>query len=261
MKFRTIIICAIALYAPLSCIPDNEVGKDDKPVLYKMGNKEVFETGIVGLSAVCVNENGDGLYGALDDGLLYEIGLDGTVKGTVPFKSEHDWEGVTVDRGTGTVYLSEEREWAVYKVNADKKGFTKVCAITVEGGTDNRGFEGVAFGNGMLYLANQASPRRIYTWSLAEEKVVGTLDLDVSVANFLSDIFYDERNGSLWITDSKKQQLTNMKTDGTVIGVYDISFVQKPEGFCIDIANKTFWFCCDTTGKLYKVSYEEDGGH
>lgn len=259
MRFKTIILFVCTALASLSCLNDGEVHRNGKdadatPVLYKMGTPEVFKTGITGLSAVCVNENGDGLYAALDDGLLYEVGLDGTVKGTVPFESEHDWEGVTVNRADRTVFLSEERERAVYVLNADRKGVTKLTSIEVPESTDdNRGFEGIAFGNGNLYLANQALPKRVFVWSLKEEKVISSFDIEF--ATYLSDIFYDDRDGSLWITDSKKQALTNIRPDGSVIGSYDISFVKKPEGFCIDTVQKTFWFCCDSTGDLYKVSY------
>ena len=84
---------------------------------YTLSGENSSATGLEGLSSICLNEKRDGFYIAQDRGLLYEAGLDGTVKGTVPFKSSHDWEGVTVNPDDGTIYLCEEREWAIYKVN------------------------------------------------------------------------------------------------------------------------------------------------
>ena len=92
--------------------PKEEIPQEPRP--YKLGTPASHPTGISGLSSICLNEKGDGFYVAHDKGRLYETGLDGTVKGIVPFESSHDWEGVTVDRSDGTVYLCEEREWAVY---------------------------------------------------------------------------------------------------------------------------------------------------
>ena len=263
IKLSSLILClSLAAAALNSCVEDAayqtfEPPKDEVPpgpVLYRLGTPVTYPTGIPGLSSICLNEKGDGFYAAYDKGKLYEIGLDGTVKGIVPFESSHDWEGVTVDRSDGTVYLCEEREWAVYKLNKARNGVTLVAQIDVEGGENNRGFEGIASAPGILYLANQDKPRRIFVYSLSESKVISTMD--ISFAKYLSDIYYDNTDGSLWITDSKRRTLTNIKTDGTIIGEYDISFVAKPEGFCMNPVRKQFWFVCDQTGNIHSISYE-----
>ena len=222
---------------------------------YTLSGENSSATGLEGLSSICLNEKKDGFYIAQDRGLLYEAGLDGTVKGTVPFKSSHDWEGVTVNPDDGTIYLCEEREWAIYKVNTDRKDVSLVDKISVEGGVSNKGFEGITYGNGFLYVANQASPTRIYKYSIKEKKVVSTMD--IGFAEYLSDIFFEESDGSLWITDSKKQRLTNIDAEsGETIAEFNISFVKKPEGFCLDKERKLFWFCCDKTGNLHSISYK-----
>ncbi len=272
---RTIILCS-CIAAFVSCVKDpafvpetHEPEVTDEPSgegggsgeespagkNYALSGEKSYATGLDGLSSICLNEKGDGFYIAQDGGLLYEAGLDGTVKGTVPFKSSHDWEGVTVNPADGTIYLCEEREWAIYKVNADHKDVTLVGRISVEGGVSNKGFEGITYGKGFLYVANQASPSRIYKYSIKEKKVVSTMD--ISFAEYLSDIFYEESDGSLWITDSKKQRLTNIDAEsGETIAEYNISFVKKPEGFCLDKERKMFWFCCDKTGNLHSISYK-----
>ena len=264
MKRFSLILIACAAMA-VSCLKDEEVHltepeneEPQQPVeetRYTLSDWKEYKTGIAaGLSAIVLNERGDGFYAAHDKGLVYEIGLDGTVKGTVPFESSHDWEGITVDRTDGTVYLCDEREWAVYKLSPNHQELIPVTAITVEGGTENRGFEGIACGGGNLYLANQDAPKRIYVWSLSGKKVTATLDLDFPL--YVSDIYYDDTDGTLWITDSKRQALTNIRQDGTVVEKYDISAVQKPEGFCMDRAHGRFWFTCDDTSKIHCVSFK-----
>ena len=104
----------------------------------------------------------------------------------------------------------------------------------------------------MLYVANQSAPLRVYAYSL--ETGEWTTAFDAAWAKSLSDIYYDSSDGTLWITDAKTQKLTQLSTDGTVLKTYSIAFVQKPEGFCKDTAHNTYWFVCDATAKLQRVT-------
>ena len=231
----------------------------DEPVIvdYTLGETTSFDTGLEGLSAICLNEAGDGLYIAEDNGHVYEFGLDGKQRNKFSFPSPdnaHDWEGITRS-ADGKIFLCEERLREVYLLSADHKSVTKVSKGPYEdGGQDNQGYEGIAAGDGVLYVANQSLPLRVYKYSLAD-KTWGSA-FDANWATSLSDIFYDSEDGTLWITDAKTQKLTQMTTGGEVIKDYDISFVKKPEGFCKDSARKQFWFVCDKTSKIQAVSYK-----
>ena len=245
-----------------SCLGDEPViiDGDDKPSeskVYTLGEVKSYDTGLEGLSAICLNEAGDGLYVAEDNGHVYEFGLDGKQKNKFSFPSPdaaHDWEGIC--RGAdGKIYLCEERLREVYLLSADHKSVTKVSKGPYEdGGQENQGYEGIAAGNGVLYVANQSLPKRVYMCTLADK----TWDtaFDANWATSLSDIYYDSEDGTLWITDAKTQKFTQMDAKGTVIKDYDISFVKKPEGFCKDAAHKQFWFVCDKTSKIQTVSYQ-----
>ena len=197
-----------------------------------------------------------GLLVAEDNGHVYEFGLDGQLKNTCSFakpNDAHDWEGIT-KAADGSIYLSEERTREIYKLSADHKSVTLVSKGPEEAGSEeNQGYEGIAAGNGVLYVANQSKPKRVYAYSIAD--MTWTTAFDADWATSLSDIYYDSDDGTLFITDAKTQKLTQVKTDGTKVQEYSISFVKKPEGFCKDAKNKTFWFICDSTSKLYSVTY------
>ncbi len=242
-----------------ACLKDEPViiDNDDQQVTtYTMGAPADYSTKLEGLSAICLNEAGDGLLVAEDNGHVYEFGLDGQLKNTCSFAKPddaHDWEGITKAQD-GSIYLSEERTREIYKLSADHKSVTLVSKGPEEAGSEeNQGYEGIAAGNGILYVANQSKPKRVYAYSIADKTWATAFDADWATS--LSDIYYDSADGTLFITDAKTQKLTQVKTDGTKVEEYSISFVKKPEGFCKDAKNKTFWFICDSTSKLYSVTY------
>lgn len=243
-----------------SCLRDEPVirGEDGIPAgTYEMDSPNAFSTKLEGLSAICMNGAGNGVYVAEDNGHIYEFTLEGVMKKEYSFPAPddaHDWEGIAKAKD-GTIYLCDERERAVYVFSADKSSVSLLSKGPYEdGGQENQGFEGIAAGNGVLYAANQSLPKRVYSYSLSGR--TWETAFDANWATSLSDIFYDEDDGTLWITDAKTQKLTQLSANGTVLKEYDISFVKKPEGFCKDSSRNQFWFVCDKDSKLYKVSYK-----
>lgn len=240
---------------------DNHVGA------YKytldLGSVTSYDTKLDGLSAISLNEAGDGILIARDNGDVLEYDLNGNLQktNTMPNpdgRSKVDLEGITRSPDGSTIYLCEERFREVYSLNADHKGFTLLSTGPQEtGAEDNQGYEGIAAGaGGVLYVANQSKPFRVYTYNTGTK--AWATAFDISEAKSLSDIFYDNEDGSLWITDAKTQKLSRFQLNGnqSIVEMYDISFVSKPEGFCKDPAHKLFLFVCDKTNKIFKVSYQ-----
>ena len=261
-----------------ACLEDDPVGgggggstPDQDYKVYTLGTPTAYSTDdlrfgdnqkLEGLSAICLNEAGNGLYIANDNGFVHEFGFDGTLKNTYSFPSPNnarDWEGIARSTDGKTIYLSEERTREVYTLNADHKGVTPVSKGPREAeSSDNQGYEGVAAGNGILYISNQSKPLRVYSYNLTEG-TWGTAFNASWDAKSLSDIYYDAEDGTLWIVDAKTLLLTHLKADGTVLHHYDVSSFNKdfkPEGFCKDPASHTMWFVCDQTSNIYKVSYQ-----
>ena len=257
---KQFLLTLLAVSSLASCLRDEPViidnGDDQQVTTYTLGTPVDYATKLEGLSAICLNEAGDGLLVAEDNGHVYEFGLDGQLKNTCSFAKPNDardWEGIT-KAADGSIYLSEERTREIYKLSADHKSVTLVSKGPEEAGSEeNQGYEGIAAGNGVLYVANQSKPKRVYAYSIADKTWATAFDADWATS--LSDIYYDSDDGTLFITDAKTQKLTQVKTDGNKVQEYSISFVKKPEGFCKDAKNKTFWFICDSTSKLYSVTY------
>lgn len=249
-----------------ACLEDEPIGGGGGGVTpgaekYTFGTSISYETKLDGLSAICLNEAGDGILIARDNGDVLEYDFNGNLQKTNSMpnpddRSKVDLEGIARSADGSSIYLCEERFREVYSLNADHKGFTLLSTGPKEAGAeDNQGYEGIAAGpGGILYICNQSKPFRVYTYNTATK--AWATAFDITWAQSLSDIFYDNEDGTLWITDAKTQKLTRLQTNGTVIENYDISFVSKPEGFCKDSAHKLFWFVCDKTNKIFKVSYQ-----
>lgn len=242
-----------------SCVADkvyeDKVHEDEGEKEASTSEKADYTTGLEGLSAICLNEAGDGLLVAEDNGHIYEFSLEGKLTNTLSFPAPdnaHDWEGIT-RADDGTIYLCEERLREIYKLSKNRESVTLVSKGPAEPDSkDNQGYEGIAAAPGVLYVCNQSNPYRVYRYSL--DKKEWAVAFDVTWAESLSDIFYDSADATLWITDAKTQKLTQVKTDGTVLKTYNISFVNKPEGFCADKAHGSYWFVCDKKATLHKVS-------
>ena len=250
------VMCAVALVGCSEGADDNDPqggGGLSPTTIRQLGEFKTYlaDDKISGFSGVCLNEDGTGLYGVDDSGDLYNISFEGKKLGKISLDEERDFEGVAVDAVNKVVYMCEEREWNIYKLNADRKSASQVAHIDVENGVDNKGLEGITCGNGNLYVANQERPTTIFTYSIAEGKV--TNSVTVTFAKFLSDLCYDETNNTLWVVDSKQSRLFNIKLDGTLLATYDVSSVPKAEGVCVDYERGVIWFACDSTGRLYSA--------
>ena len=246
-----------------ACLKDEPVIIDDgggsQPTTYTLGTPVSYDTGLDGLSAICLNEAGDRLLVAQDNGNVLEFDFDGNLLKTNAMpnpdgRSKVDLEGIT-KASDGSIYLCEERFREVWKLSADHKSMTLLSKGPEESGSEeNQGYEGIAAGPaGLLYVANQSKPFRVYTYTPATNAWDKAFDVDW--AQSLSDIYYDSEDKTLWITDAKTQKMTQVKPDGTKLQEISISFVNKPEGFCKDSARSLFWFVCDKKKMIYKVSY------
>ena len=271
MRLKHYLLCILAVSSLSACLRDEDPpGTDpgtnpgtepgaEAVATYTLGEPTNYETKLEGLSAICMNEAGNGLLVAEDNGHIYEFGLDGTLRSTfeVPNpdgRTKVDLEGIALSPD-GKLYVCEERYREVYLLGADHKSITLLSTgPKEEGAQDNQGYEGIAAGKDVLYVANQSAPKRVYTYSLKTGEWATAFNADWATS--LSDLYCDKDDGTLWITDAKTQKLTQLKADGTVLNTYNISFVDKPEGFCMDKANKRFWFVCDKTSRLISVSYQ-----
>ena len=251
MMLRKILLSAVCGAGMLAgCVKDDIDPLAPRPT----GDYTEYSTGLTGLSGICLDASGNALYAVTDKGSICMLTFEGTVSETL-YTSEHDFEAVTLDPVTGTVYLAEEGEMALYKLSGTTPvDIVKIATLSVPGGgIANKGLEGVAYGNGTIYAANQAEPTLIFCCS-PDGNVKGTID--ITFATFLSDICFDSSDNTLWILDSKKQSIFHCTLSGDLIATYSVDFVAKAEAMAIDRARNTIWIGCDQTSKLYRVDFD-----
>lgn len=230
------------------CVKDDVSPMADRAVI----SWTEYSTSIKGLSGLCMNSAGDGLYAVSDGGLLYELAFDGTVGRTL-CETTHDFEAVTLDTATGTLYLADEGENAIYRfANGSLELVAKIDVP--DGGVPNKGLEGVTWDGHNLYIANQAEPTLILKFDLATKQV--TEQIHIGFVTFLSDIEYDAAEGTMWILDSKGPKLYKCTLAGEVLKTWSVDFVAKAEALALDRKNGCVWLGCDQTSRLYRVEID-----
>jgi uncharacterized protein YjiK len=227
---------------------------DKKSKKNKSSKSEDFtyvSTGISGFSGICLGKTPDTYLALSDRNGLYEISEDGSINRRINALGYQDMEGICINTSNNQVYLVEETQMRVYRLSEDEKTLELFINVVVPQGESNKGIEGIACGKDTLYVVNQDAPPLLIKYSLTTGKEVQRTELNF--AGFLSDIFYDNTDGTLWIADSKKQKIFHCDRNGEVIDDQNISFVKKPEALMVDRKSNVAWVGCDETGYLYKV--------
>ncbi len=219
---------------------------------YTVSEYEVFETDVKELSSICFNKASDGLYAVSDEGKVYEIGFDGKTKSMLYDKSNHDWEGV--EFSGKEILLMDESESVLYKL---QDGATsRIAEIKIpDGGEKGKGPEGIMCVKDTVFVGNQCSPTRIVKYCLTTGKVCGYFDIGF-VSKYISDLYYDKTDNTMWIVDSKGPAFYHCSLSGKLIATYNIPFVKQAEAIAIDHTAGIAWIGCDTTSNLYKIKIE-----
>jgi uncharacterized protein YjiK len=239
---------ALLLALPLAGCVEDEVYVPD---INEKGYLEYEVPGVPELSGLSYNRDRTGFLAVSDHGTVHEIGFNGVQSRQFPYEQGNDFEGVTVNRLTGEIYVVDEARMTVFRLSAAGDAVTEVVKITVEGALNNRGLEGIAYGRDTLYIVNQGSPTRLFKYCLTSGTITHH---DVTFATYLSDICYDDTDNTLWIIDSNKHEITHCNLQGQALGQpWSIPYVAQAEGLVVDREGGFFWVGCDTTSKLYKI--------
>ena len=216
---------------------------------YTISEYEAFETDVKELSSICFNKASDGFYAVSDEGKVYEIGFDGKTKSVLYSKSNHDWEGVEYDGKE--ILLMEESESALYKLQSGD--ISRIAEIIIpDGGEKGKGPEGIMCVKDTVFVGNQCSPTRIVKYCLTTGKACGYFDIKF-VSKYISDLYYDKTDNTMWIVDSKGPAFYHSTLEGKLIATYHIPFVDQAEAIALDRAKGIVWVGCDTSSKLYRI--------
>jgi uncharacterized protein YjiK len=236
---------SVMLLFSFACRKDNR-GNEPQDKEY-----EVFSTTVPGFSGLCYSATKTSFYAASDNGTIYEIATDGSTIRQLPVTGNYDFEAIAIDAVQDRLYIADESLMNLYWLTPNQNSLNLVTHISIPGGVSNKGIEGLAFGPDTLYIVNQESPTLLIKYALGSQ--AETHRIPVDFASYLSDIFFDPSDNSLWICDSQQQLLFHCTLNGTLIATQDIDFVPKAEALVIDRAGNTAWIGCDQSSKLFKV--------
>lgn len=208
-----------------------------------------YQTKINGFSGLIFDETGRGFYAVSDYGRIERIDLQGRIVENL-YKKGGDLEGITRDPQSSTLYVVDEKKMRVLQLNRAEKKLETVLKIKIPNVKRNKGLEAIAYGQDTLYIGNQFSPKRLFKYALKTQ----TLSyFDLTYGGYLSDLFYDDTDQTLWIANSKGKVIYQYDLQGNLLYQQSIPFVQKAEALAVDRKNKILWIGCDYTGILHQV--------
>lgn len=208
-----------------------------------------YPTKIKGFSGLIFDKNKENFYAVSDYGKIYLIDKQGHILQTL-YKKGGDLEGITLDPSNQDIYVVDEQKMKVLKLNIEDKKLDTFLKIKVPNLKRNKGLEAIAYGQDTLYIGNQFAPKRLFKYAVKTHQL-SFIDLDY--AGYLSDMFYDNTDHTLWIANSKAKKIYQYSLDGKLIYEQNIDFIQKAEALTVDREQKILWIGCDYTGILHKV--------
>lgn len=223
----------------------------DNPDQPEGDNYTVYRTEVSGFSGLCYSAAKNSFYAVSDNGNLYETDKEGNTIRNFGLSGNNDFEAISFDTVQNRLYLADEALMNIYWLTPGQTVLNAVTHITINGGISNKGIEGLSFGRDTLYIVNQESPKLLIKYSLSGQAETSRIPVDF--AAYLSDIFFDASDNSLWICDSQQKMIFHCTVNGELLASQDIHFVPKAEALVIDRADNSAWVGCDQSSGLYKI--------
>lgn len=240
----------MAVVSISSCFLDNGIDKGPQQDLSSEAYI-VHSTLISGLSGLYFYQKTGNFLAVSDKTGIFEIEKAGNIIRKFPYSGSNDFEGITINNLTGDIYLADEGLMVIYQLSRDEMSVSKVTDVSISEAIFNKGIEGLSFGNDTLYIVNQESPTLLIKYDLKSKKEISRHKMEYAV--YLSDIFYDGTDKSLWICDSKQKKIFHTDLNGSLISTQLIDYVNKAEAIFVDRPAGFVWVGCDETGNLYKI--------
>lgn len=212
-----------------------------------------YPTKVEGFSGLIWDETKENFYAVSDYGKIYKLDFQGNILETV-YKKGGDLEGITINPTSFDLYVVDEKKMKVLQLDRDQKKLTSVLQIKIPNLKRNKGLEAIAFGQDTLYIGNQFSPKRLFKYAIKTQSLTS---FDLDYPGYMSDLFYDDTDQTLWIANSKGKVIYQYSLTGKLIYEQSIPFVQKAEALVVDRKNNILWIGCDYTGILHKVKLKK----
>ncbi|MCK5845841.1 MAG: SdiA-regulated domain-containing protein [Bacteroidales bacterium] len=250
MKLQIIIIF-ISLLAFSSCNKDEAIPSDPGKDANKIYNIELIDSKLLDIAEP------SGLSWALnqtdfiivDDrtNKAFVVDKEGNKISEFPYSGD-DTEGVTINRDSNEIWIAEEAESELIRLNVNgvKQESYK---IDISRGSDKKGLEGLTydFSNKIFYILNEGEPGLLIKWKI-DSGIISEKQLDF--AQDYSGIFFDNADQSLWIVSDQSKKLFFCDKDAKVKQSFDLDY-KKAEGVVVDIAHQRVYIISDYEHKLY----------
>jgi uncharacterized protein YjiK len=160
-----------------------------------------------------------------------------------------DTEGVTIDYSNNDIWIAEEAESKLKKLDSDGNELHSYD-ININRDSKKKGLEGLTYDskNKTFYILNEADPGLLIKWTVSGGIINET---QLQFAQDYSGIFFDNADQSLWIVSDQSKKLFYCDKDANVIQSFDLDF-QKAEGIVVDKANESLYIVSDSESKLYR---------
>ena len=224
-----------------------------------MGNWQTIKVNVEELSGLCMNIDTTAFWAVGDEGAVCKVSFDGAV--TPVLNTDLDLEGITIDPGTGDLYVAVEGDQMVCRIHApDYKTLDTLFYVreAVERDFDNSGLEGIAFYKDSTLLVGSQEDAMLWAYRLDGKQLTRiSLCHETSRIDEVAGLFYDAPKNWLWVTDSDTQRLFIFQY-GTfdLLAYYDVPFIDNAESICVDRAHNCVWVGSDEdTPRLYRINF------
>jgi uncharacterized protein YjiK len=229
-----------------SCSNNNS---DDYKVLHLISQYPVDIPGISDLSSF-INENE---FLTVSDTLdkVYIMSLTGDVISTLNYTG-NDLEGVTYVPSDSSIFVVEEKKKEIIKLDLDGNEILRF-PVEVNNLFVKHGPEGLTYNsaNEHLYVVNEKFPALLIEMTLSGEVVDSS---ELTFAKDYSAVFYDPKDGSLWILSEESELLVKCDLSGNVVNRYNTG-ITKGEGLVVDSEHSWIYISSEEKNTLYVFSY------
>lgn len=206
-----------------------------------------YEMSIYEPSGLAYSPDRESLYTVSDRGMLYEISLTGKTLRELSYTGD-DFEAITVDSSNDNIYICEEGNGKLIKLNSSG---IKQTSYSILNNPGNTGLEGLAYNNNLdeFYMLKEKSEGLLITYSVTNNTKT---EIKLNFAYDYSGIYYNSVSNKLWIVSDESKTLTQCTLNGVKIKSYKLP-ISGVEGIVVNDEETEAYVVSDPNKKLYKL--------
>lgn len=212
---------------------------------------ETYELTINEPSGLCFSSDKSSFFIVSDQGMLYEVSISGSLIKEFAYTG-NDFEGVTIDPATSSIYLCEEGTGNLLKLDLNGN---KLGSFNILNQAGNNGIEGLTYNRNLneFYLLKEKNEGLLIKYS-TESNI--KKEIVLNFAYDYSGIFYNEMTGNLWIVSDESKTITQCDLDGNKIKSISIP-ISGMEGIVVNEDETEAYVVSDPNKKLYLINLRD----